>query len=581
MLTPPPRYVVHVASMSREHGRDQHTNLERPPSKRELNIFSVFSCFVFILESRAQLGPEDMIGTDNVLTCAVENNQVECLQILLDLNIWGDILSATMSENPRFRSLVWLAIDNNSPECLDLLIKHGAFIEQNDPKHGYTPVFYATLKRHAKCLDILLAVCPSIPNQETRYLRYDPWKKYIIQTPLQISAALGDIECLKVLLGYPDQRRFMNLEDEFGGTAFWYAASRRHTKCMQHLLEAGASPGPAEHNQYYSKASYPSIGAVLHHKHVCMKCKLDDIKACGGLRQPKGQDNQDYLEHPHDSPKKCIQCTEGECSCDALEDCLEMFSVDYMQKYIGRIPRVDIDSIERLLNDGLIESIRLVQPETLRLILSHGANLYLSVNRWLSSVSMAYGKLVREGYQFDHGLKNLVVCVICFLQCIAFSKRNTTSSVKQRVFDCLRVLLDYYQSVDKLAVKHKKYVLDVGEAMLMHLAGGTWIDGLKFVLEAGVVKATYRTIFIAATFHQMPMKKTKLLLFHEASVNVPSWLRRPRIGNWNREFSTNFKLDEVFEMSSLLLAAGFHKCCHCRSSQKAPQKYQLEAHLYK
>ncbi len=528
-----------------------------------------FSCVVFLLENGAKLR-QDLIANDSVITCAVENNQVECLQVLLDLNIWGDVLSATMSENPGFRSLVWLAIDNDSPECLELLIKHGAFIDLNDPRHGYSPAFYATLKGHAKCLDLLLTVCPSIPNHETRHLLgWHVQDNCIIQTPIQISAALGNVECLKVLLGYPDQRAFINWEDEFGGTAFWYAARNRHTKCMELLLEAGASPfshykghtvkygtlpRPAEN---YLTPFYPSIGAVLHHEHVCIACKLDDTKACGGLRQ----EYQDYSKYPRGNSKKCIQCPEGICNCDTLEDCLEMFSVDYMQKYIGRIPGVDVDAIERLLNDGFAESIHLVQPETLRLILSLGANLYKQTDRWSLlriSVPGVYEWFIREGHQCDHGVKNLAVCAISFLQWLALYNRHSASKVKKEIFECIRVIMDYCQTVDKLTVKNNDE-FDIGEAVLLYLAGGKWIDGLKFVLNSGLVKATYQMVLTAATFHQMPMKKTKLLLFHEASVDMPKWLKKPRRYLYDTKFSIKFNLIEVFELSLLLLAAGFHK----------------------
>ena len=95
------------------------------------------------VENKAHLGESE---ANNTITCAVKNNQINCLQILLDLNIWEDLLSSTVSEDEEVQSLVSLAVNYSSSECLDLLIKYKAFIEPTDPKHGYTPVFFATVK---------------------------------------------------------------------------------------------------------------------------------------------------------------------------------------------------------------------------------------------------------------------------------------------------------------------------------------------------------------------------------------------------------------------------------------------------
>ncbi len=558
-------------------------------------VWSLKTFFSFV-ENKADLGETDV---DNAITCAVENNEVDCLQILLDLNIWEKALLSTVSKYEDFlpsnvsedevKSLVSLAVDNNCPECLDLLIKYKAFIEPTDPKHGYTPVFFATVMGHAECLDLLLTAGASIIfHKHSRNCRRRPG--CTVPVPIHTAAGLGHVECLKVLLNHlsdSDQKQRKNMLEFRGNyqeTAFWRAAYHRQTECMKILLEAGASPffqignDEASYDMLpFPDVPFTSIGAVLHHLHVCKRCKLEEIYHSGKLDEPF----QDYTEYqPQNDSKICFYCKTDTCDCDSLENSLEIFSVENMRKFIGKIKRMSIDAIVCLLNEGMSESIHLVRPEQLRLTLKLGADPHQYINFRYDqrrhdriqynlgiSVTTILDRLVcqdvqQKPFQFDN---SLVISAISFLQWIAIYNRSPPH-LKKATLECLQVFMDYHKSYDQLAVKPKYSRLNIGEKALLHLAGSTWFAGLKLVVESGLVdincrldheQITNTPIINAAMFHYMPTEKVKLLLLHGAAAQ---WIPNDRINhNFPPGFSVMLEEDEVMKLISLLVAAGFPK----------------------
>ena len=308
-----------------------------------------------------------------------------------------------------------------------------------------------------KCLDILLSAGAIMHYHEDTYECF--YGNCKIQMPLHTAAALGYVECLKVLLNHindpnqkpPRNETLLDCTDHYQTTAFGYAAYYRQTECMKILLEAGASPFVEIRNgdAFYGALPLPdvpftSIGAVIHHNHVCKECKLQNLYQGGELEQPI----QDYSEYqPCEDSKKCHYCETGECDCDSLENSLEIFSVAHMSKFIGKIPRMSMDAIMNLLQEGLSESIHLVRPEPLRLTLQFGADPHQPIKfrydrcrnddiRYARGVSVTtvLDRLVCQEvqlqlYQYDN---SLVVSAISFLQWVAMYNRSPCNLKKER-----------------------------------------------------------------------------------------------------------------------------------------------------
>ena len=530
--------------------------------------------FSFV-ENKADLGETE---ANNTITCAVENNQVDCLQILLDLNIWEDLLSLTVSDDGEVQSLVSVAVNNNSPECLDLLIKRDAFIEPTDPEHGYTPVFFATVKGHAKCLDLLLTAGASIVYHEDSYKCHNDDCK--VQLPIHTAAGLGQVECLKVLLNHiddPGQRKprdetMIDVTDDHPRTAFWIAAYNRKFECMITLLEAGADPriGRIDRCGPFSSVPFTPLGAVIHHKHLCRECKLKGVEDSGEIIQA----HRDYahFQEPIDC-RKCTECEIADCECDAVEKCMEIFSMDNMGKYIQKIPGLHTEAVKGVLNSGLVESIHIVRPDLLELTLRYGADLYEKVgyeydvsqldNFRTISVPTALYRLTHNDVQSvrsfmldDKGC--LVISVISFLQWTALFNPSSTSDIKEDALKCLQVIIDDYSSSNVYGSDMKQNT--VGEMALLHLAGSTWMDGFKLVVESGLVnincisqKYNISPIFTALEFPFNPIQKLQLLLFHGASAKLPEMY------DVLSKCLDKVNVTEIVKSGWLLLAAGFPK----------------------
>ncbi len=405
--------------------------------------------------------------------------------------------------------------------------------------------------------------------------------------PIHTAAGLGQVECLKVLLDHindPGQRKprgetMVNVSDNYPRTAFWIAAYNRNIECMKVLLNAGADPSIGLTDRYgpFPSVPFTTLGAVIHHKHLCRECKLEGLYRSGELEQAQ----RDYAENqPPPDCKKCVECKTADCECDAVEECMELFSFDNMIKFMKSIPLLRIDQVQRLLNSGLMESIHLLRPDLLQLVLQFGANLYDKVESEfdydsdprmrdlndcsLISVLTATDRLVSNKVLYKNlpVMQSLVISVVSFLQWIAVYKPSSTSSMKKGAFDCLQVILDYHKSPydHRSAMRQEKNFYGIGELVLTQLAGSSWFEGFKIVLESGLVninhgikkkmmnpRASLTAINTAIHFHYMPFQKLQLLFFHGASTK----------GTHFSSFSYMLPVDETVKVASLLLAAGF------------------------
>ena len=527
------------------------------------------------------------------MTCALENNQAGCVQILLEQEIWDDVLYFNESG---LRNLLFIAVNLNSPECLDVLIKcikkkypywsRHAHLEPTDDIFGYSPVFWATIKGRVKCLDILLSAGARMHYHD------DAWGNDMcyntcdcaIQMPLHVAAAFNLVETLKVLLKHCNEYMIDNT-NKYKATAFWYAASYRHMECMEILLEAGATPTKSVKVERYRlkdklllDVPYTGIAAVLHHKHTCNDCKFTEMKkSISGDFEVMEPAWPDYnASQPGNDNKKCVYCKTALCDCDGLEDCIEIFSVDKMRKYIGQIPKLDIDAIVTQLNHGFAECIHMVRPDLLQIMLQHGVDLHQHVDTlygrfrshhsWGAQadprmpIPSVLDQLVEKDAQYEALLpdESIVASAVSFLHWKAVWDQSSSEKVKELALECLRVIVDYDNSFDKMAVKDQFCRRGIGERILFLLAGSSWFEGFKYLVEGGINVNTglefgrNTPLMDAIRFHFKPVEKLKLLLSHGAAARLPNFEHYPR-------FSLRNGPAQTIEVASLLKAAGIRK----------------------
>ena len=207
-------------------------------------------------------------GVDTALIAACRSNSLELVKKLLEVGVdpnhrppitdksgnldpWSPLIEssangrdAIVSEllmakaNPNMNlkgnaSPLYFSACNGHLQSTQLLIKHGAQIDDADLSNGRNGLWWAAKEGHAEIVRYLLDVGASVNHQlHERAERAGT-------SPLHMAAAHGHVECVSILL---EKRADHTLAELKGGnTAMHLAAGGGHCEVIQFLLASGAA----------------------------------------------------------------------------------------------------------------------------------------------------------------------------------------------------------------------------------------------------------------------------------------------------------------------------------------------------
>lgn len=157
-------------------------------------------------------------GTDSAITEAINNEQTECLQILLDNE--ADV----NSEDSQHRSLLYLAVLKNNLKIMQILIERGA--NPNTEYAGEPLLFDVIKKNNPRALQLLLS-CKELnihcQNQSG-------------ESPLHVATQYDNITGLALLIRAGLHADSRNAK---GQTIAHYAALKGHTDLLKQMITAG------------------------------------------------------------------------------------------------------------------------------------------------------------------------------------------------------------------------------------------------------------------------------------------------------------------------------------------------------
>jgi len=141
------------------HGADKILNLPSPKlttplalaaSKRRNEIVSHL-----VKKHKASVLEPD------ALFLACQNDHVDTVQLLCELGADPNVLQPKMKCYP-----LHLVASNNFTMIADILLKHGATVDCQDPR-GYTPLFMAASEGYTKCISRLIAAGANVNHRSS------------------------------------------------------------------------------------------------------------------------------------------------------------------------------------------------------------------------------------------------------------------------------------------------------------------------------------------------------------------------------------------------------------------------------
>ena len=211
-----------------------------------------------LLDAGAMVDESDYL-LGSALHHAAVNNDVESARLLIAHGADIELTSEQQGSRP-----MHLAADANSIEVLRLLVKSGADIESTDGL-GRRPLCRAAAVQ-PEAVEVLLDSGAEIEARE----------EVLQRTPLIIAAYNGCLGCAKHLLRRGAE---INVRDERGRTALWYAATPESMspvggpQLIELLFENGADPGIADktgmtplawaRNSFSRAETYREIAEIL------------------------------------------------------------------------------------------------------------------------------------------------------------------------------------------------------------------------------------------------------------------------------------------------------------------------------
>ncbi|XP_065563359.1 transient receptor potential channel pyrexia-like isoform X2 [Artemia franciscana] len=220
------------------------------------------------------------------------------------------------------RTAVHLAAISNSVSCLQILSAKGAFIDEWDYENTATPLGSAAASKNVEALDFLLskgadsnaglsdyskAGCTPL-NWAARASAITCLQSLInhgakvnsphayMESPLHISASLGDSKCLEILLKSDADVRMLCGSNKL--TALHLAAEDGAPDCVRLLLSFGADP---------------NIGNIrnqtpLHMAALAQACEVVSLLVKGGAKVDA--EDMDRKTPLHNAIVKTVRCTE-------------------------------------------------------------------------------------------------------------------------------------------------------------------------------------------------------------------------------------------------------------------------------
>ncbi len=296
-----------------------------------------------------------------ILGLAVKLNRIECLKILLDEDF------SPGKDSDDLNHALCLAAEYGNSECLYMLLEydcHFDIIHNEDcTKVEQRTLLFAVLRNDEQMLEVLV-------ENDFQIDLYDG-----NMSALHAAAAQGNVKCLKFILDHMvpipgDPIRLseneLRAEDGYGKSALWYAAIRGHPECIGILIGAGAWPSTFEDG-------LDIVACTKGHQHYCVSCQKKQTCVCYGTRNECQVNNVDHdiLECQYKKRYDPDSCTE-DCNCD-LNMTIKMLCTYALGRY-GEENEVGQQRISQILNKAMNACICTDQPETLKWVLSQGAD---------------------------------------------------------------------------------------------------------------------------------------------------------------------------------------------------------------
>ncbi len=176
------------------------------------------ACLEKLIEKDADLTIKDC-NNQNVLHFAIKSEKIECLKILLRHPDWN-VLDKSV-----YRAET-LAVEHRKLNSLKALIEGGVDISKDDREHYFTrdPVMRATVNNDIECLTFLVQNGAFLNNMSLRNGG----------SPVTHASFRGYEKCLEILL---DAGASMKEQVTNGQSALHLAACAGRVKCMEMLLE--------------------------------------------------------------------------------------------------------------------------------------------------------------------------------------------------------------------------------------------------------------------------------------------------------------------------------------------------------
>ncbi|KGB78149.3 cyclin-dependent protein kinase inhibitor [Cryptococcus deuterogattii R265] len=188
----------------------------------------------------AEPSPTDMDGYTPLMH-AIQRGHLAVVQIFVSDEVTGgDRERITLEPTAMSNDLIplSLACEHGHVEVARLLLQRGARVIPNS--EGLYPQHFAAKAGHSAICQLLVEEGGEEGGGKDRKDKYNLW------TPLHHAAIGGEdrhLECVKVLVekGGCD----VNVPDEYGKSAGWYAAWFGHVECLNYLRDHGARLGGA------------------------------------------------------------------------------------------------------------------------------------------------------------------------------------------------------------------------------------------------------------------------------------------------------------------------------------------------
>jgi CDK inhibitor PHO81 len=204
--------------------------LEKPDSydRRPIHYAAMHghpSIVSFLLE-KVDASPTDMDGFTPLMH-AITQGHLEVVRIFVNAKV---SLEPTAISNDLIP--LSLACQYGHLEVARLLLQCGAKVRPNS--EGLYPQHFAAKAGHEAICQLLVECGGPTGGGKDKQDKYNLW------TPLHHAAVGGEerhLACIKVLV---ESGCDVNMADEYGKSAGWYAAWYGHVECLSYLLKAGA-----------------------------------------------------------------------------------------------------------------------------------------------------------------------------------------------------------------------------------------------------------------------------------------------------------------------------------------------------